>query len=277
MAAKDVLPINATQLELDLADATSLESNGFNDLSKDLFSFKYQNIPNSVIPWLIIEYGLSPVTRYLTDPKEALDRGVEWNRIKGTPKSLKLALGWIQFTPEGINENRFRPFTFEINTGKVPETRELIKNIVELSNLSKPVRAKLNRLYFGLDLKPFTLNDPEAGLNKGVLSNFSGIYDEDNKVWLSFLTQTTEGEDLSVLLDLDLTLTEHTLITTHEGYNFQNNLQDYLCGSIQLFCILGEGTFTITGEAGFLSDQISTDAIAPDMIVTEVTFILGEL
>lgn len=267
-----LLPNNQTKLEEDLLKSADFQDRGLTNAVANLPGIKYSTIPNSVVPWLILEYGLNEVSKWIPDQRQALEEGIPWSRIRGTPGSVKLALGWINFTADTINENRYRAFTYEIDTGEIPDP-ELIDNIIALARLSESDRSKLNRLFHGLDLKPFTLNDPEAGLNLGIFSNFSGNFDETNNIWLSFLTQTSEGFDLTNVLDLSLGIS--TFIDFFQGFITLQSTT-ILNTPPPEFALLGAGTFTSTGLGlVFPRGQVFTDSLYIGTIVNEVEFILG--
>ena len=56
---------------------------------------KRANIQDSVVPWLIYEYGLGELLPYLSDQRTASCDGCLWQRLRGTPQSFRIALGWI--------------------------------------------------------------------------------------------------------------------------------------------------------------------------------------
>jgi hypothetical protein len=268
----DILPSNQTKLEEDLLKSVNFQARGLSNAVSALPGIKYETIPNSVVPWLILEYGLSEVSKWVPDQRRAIEEGIPWSRVRGTPQSLRLALGWINFTPDAINENRYRPYTFEIDTGEIPQL-DLIDNIVALANLSRSERSRLTRLYHNYDLKPFTLNDPEAGFNLGIFSNFSGEFDEENQVWLSFLTQTSEGFDDPNFLTLEMG--SKTELNFFQGLNFSDST-NVLNEEPRSFAVMGAGSFTTTGSGALMPrEQISTNSLYIDTIIDEIDLIMG--
>lgn len=150
----DLLPPNATQLERDLSRATSsLERVG--EPVSIIRTAKRVDIPDSVLPWLIYEYGLSEILPFLdNDKREALEVGIQWQRIRGTPESLRIAMGWI-----GVNAlideseagtDRWAEYQLGLDSAA---TEEIINKIVAIAELSQPARSRLLRIYAGCDYR----------------------------------------------------------------------------------------------------------------------------
>ena len=66
MTTSQLLPSNATQLEIDISAAADFLSVTEGALPS-VRDAKYQNIPNDVVPWLVYEYGLGELLPYLPD------------------------------------------------------------------------------------------------------------------------------------------------------------------------------------------------------------------
>ena len=63
-----------------------------------------------LISYMIYELGLSEIMSYLPDPQRLFKEGVQWQRIRGTPKSLRMIMEWlgledILITEGGIGKN----------------------------------------------------------------------------------------------------------------------------------------------------------------------------
>jgi len=94
MSRYDLLPPNATTLERDFSrSVSSLERTGA--ATPVVRTAKRVGIPDSVVPWLIYEYGLGELLDFIPDQRQAIADGVPWQRIRGTPQSLIDALDWI--------------------------------------------------------------------------------------------------------------------------------------------------------------------------------------
>ena len=135
--------------------------------------FKFS--PNStVLPWLIWEYGLSELLNWVPNPAQVIQDGVKFQRIKGTPAAVKMALSWLGAKDVVIEEggigNNFAEFQLGINGIPDDTTTE---NIIALTKLSAPVRAHLKRIYNEqYDIRSFTLDSSPWG---DILSDYSGI------------------------------------------------------------------------------------------------------
>lgn len=150
----DLLPPNATQLERDLSRATSsLERVG--EPVPIIRTAKRVDIPDSVLPWLIYEYGLSEILPFINnDQRYALEVGIEWQRIRGTPESLRIALGWIgvdAFIDESESgTERWAEYQLRLSAAAEDAT---IDKIVAIAELSQPTRSRLLRIYAGCDYR----------------------------------------------------------------------------------------------------------------------------
>jgi P2-related tail formation protein len=145
----DLLPPNATALERDFSRATSnLQRVG--PPVPIIRTAKRVDIPDSVVPWLIYEYGLGEILPYLgNDQRLALRDGVLWQRIRGTPESVRVALGWIGI--EGLIEEPERGTTrwaeYMLGLSAATQGEEIIDRIAAVARISSPVRSRLQRIY----------------------------------------------------------------------------------------------------------------------------------
>jgi P2-related tail formation protein len=83
---KNLLPPNATKQEKALVDAI--------DYKVDpgcIKGFKLR-LDEKILPWIIEEYGLEEILHWVKDKTRAMKEGVEFQRLRGTPASLKIAL-----------------------------------------------------------------------------------------------------------------------------------------------------------------------------------------
>ncbi|MGL9759672.1 MAG: phage tail protein, partial [Wolbachia sp.] len=83
-----LLPPNATKQEQALVDAIDYKVDPNN-----VRGFKF-NPKDEILPWLVEEYGLEEILRWAKDKRKAIKEGVEFQRLRGTPASLKIALKW---------------------------------------------------------------------------------------------------------------------------------------------------------------------------------------
>ncbi|KAF7770024.1 hypothetical protein PCIT_a2968 [Pseudoalteromonas citrea] len=131
--------------------------------------------PNdALLMWLVWEYGLEALLPYSPNLRQTLKDGLAWQRIRGTPKSLEMALGWLDLpnvTIENTDSGRHH-YTYQLDLGELPKGRT--SNVTKLAQLSAPVSAKLTRLYNGYDVRNQTLSGQRAGFGH-ILSDHSGV------------------------------------------------------------------------------------------------------
>lgn len=172
----DLLPPNATQLERDFSRATSgLQRVG--PPVPTIRTAKRTNIPDSVVPWLIFEYGLGEILPYLgNNQRRAIAEGVLWQRIRGTPEAVRIALSWINVT--GLVEEseggsaRWAEYQLGLSAGTTGE--QIINDIVGVTRISSPVRSRLQRIYAVYDFRRFVLDNSLLS-DGGMLSDHSGV------------------------------------------------------------------------------------------------------
>ena len=194
--ARYLLPNNATELERSLSQAMDhlprLEAG-----AQLIRTAKRNNIPDSVIPYLIYEYGLGELLPYLEDPRTAISTGVLWQRLRGTPESFRIALSWIgnDGTIEESEGNTINWAQYQLGLASAPDGLSQTDSVVELSRLSSPVRSSLFRIYGGwYDGRRFKLDEHKlSGLDP--LCDHTGVYLKPEWPQLSFgrLTETLWG------------------------------------------------------------------------------------
>lgn len=175
MSRYDLLPSNSTPLERDFSRSTSSLQRAGRPVPV-VRNAKRINIPDSVIPWLIYEYGLGEVLAYITNQRQAVADGVLWQRIRGTPEAVRVALQWVDV--EGLIEEpeagTDRWAEYMLGLTKATHGEEIIDRIVGVTTISSPVRSRLQRIYAVYDRRRFVLDD--SLLSDGSpLSDHSGV------------------------------------------------------------------------------------------------------
>jgi hypothetical protein len=149
---------------------------------------KRENIPDSVVPFLLYEYGLGELLPYLSDPRTAISTGVLWQRLRGTPKSFSIALGWIgnDGTIEESEGNTINWSQFQLGLDSAPVDLSQTDSVVEIGRLSSPVRSSLFRIYGGwYDGRRFQLDDHKLS-SLDTLCDHTGVYLKSEWPQLSF-------------------------------------------------------------------------------------------
>ena len=183
MTPDDLLPPNATALERSLSLSTDLLTR-LGGETESLKGFK-ADPSDSLLPWLIWEYGLGELLPYLPQPRQAIAEGILWQRLRGTPAALSTALSWIgmratvEQEPPGVHFAEF-----QLDPGQVLDSDTAIANLIAIARLSAPARSRLSRLYHGHDLRRVVLD--ESRLGDALLSDHSGVFWRDGQTKLSF-------------------------------------------------------------------------------------------
>ncbi|MCY7295104.1 phage tail protein [Alteromonas sp. a30] len=170
--ASALLPPNASRLQRDVLSANQID-NALN-LGIDTLAELKHAPPDAFLDWLIWEYGLDEISPYLMDKRQAITNGLLWQRIRGTPESLKVGLSWIDFdnaTLEefgpGVNSHRFM-----LESGRIPQSAEIL-DIIGISSLSAPVANRLWRVWHDYDIRALKLSQHRLG--DALLSDASGV------------------------------------------------------------------------------------------------------
>ncbi|GHU13192.1 hypothetical protein FACS189449_08220 [Alphaproteobacteria bacterium] len=124
-----------------------------------------------------------------------LKKGLEFHRIRGTPKSLRNALSWYGFENIIIEEEppgeHFAEF--QIGLSEIPNSFG-VGAIVSVAELAAPLRSRLSRMYNSLyDIRRFILDGSKFG---DFLSDHSGIRLQDDGPKLSFGRQNFDALEM---------------------------------------------------------------------------------
>ncbi|WP_265030380.1 MULTISPECIES: phage tail protein [unclassified Wolbachia] len=174
-----LLPPNATKQEKALVDATDYRV----DPSR-IRGFKFR-LEERILPWLIEEYGLEEILSWVKDKKKSIKEGVKFQRLRGTPASLKIALKWANIEDITIIEEPPGKHFFELQVGirDVPNDF-FVDAVVELAKLSLPARSRLMRIFNDhYNIGRFILDESFFG---NLLSDYSGVKIEEDGPVLSF-------------------------------------------------------------------------------------------
>lgn len=128
------------------------------------FKFKEEAIPY-IFEDLIAEYGLESVRLWISDPARILAEGIRFQRLRGTPAAMKMALGWANLGGVTVEEERPGLHFAEFQLGIEELSPDLsLEAVVELANHAKPVRSRLTRLFNSqYDRRCLILDENEYG------------------------------------------------------------------------------------------------------------------
>ncbi|KZX00416.1 hypothetical protein JL49_10980 [Pseudoalteromonas luteoviolacea] len=165
-----LLPINRTDLQAAVVKHGQLEA-VLGEGVQLLRGFK-SHPKQSLLPWLIWEYGLGALVPYLDDLDQVLQQGLAWQRIRGTQKSLEMAFDWLGFSLSDVEESKsYRHFyRYQCHLNQMPDLND-VERMAQLAELSAPARSELVRVTYRLDLRELKLSASSFGT---LLSDHSG-------------------------------------------------------------------------------------------------------
>jgi hypothetical protein len=169
-----------------------------------------RDILPATIPFLIYEYSLEEVMPYLKDPLRALSEGRLWQRIRGTPDAIEMALAWVDYVAQ-IEADPADTWwdLFQIGLDGVPADFEAdLERIIGLTRLSKASHEDVIRVYSGYDRRALKIN---AGTINGpyLINDWSGRWVKEGWPKLSF------GHDLTEVGSYDLEeVVSHEIVPT---------------------------------------------------------------
>jgi P2-related tail formation protein len=174
-----LLPPNRSKLEQALVDAVDYKVD-----SSCIKGFKF-SFKEEVLQWLIEEYGLGEILSWVRDKEKAVKEGVKFQRLRGTPASLKIALKWANIDDITIIEEPPGKHFFELQIGIQDVPNDFfVDAVVELAKLSLPARSRLMRIFNDYyNAQRFILDESLFG---NLLSDYSGIKTEKDGPVLSF-------------------------------------------------------------------------------------------
>ncbi|MGL9762090.1 MAG: phage tail protein [Wolbachia sp.] len=191
-----LLPPNATKQEKALVDATDYKVD-----PSCIKGFKF-SLKEETLPWIVEEYGLEGILRWVKDRRKAVVEGVKFQRLRGTPASLKIALKWANIENITIIEEPPGKHFFELQIGiKDVPNNFFVDAVVELAKLSLPARSQLMRIFNDhYNISRFILDESVFG---SLLSDYSGRKVEKDGPVLSFgrMNFFRSGDPLVEIID----------------------------------------------------------------------------
>ena len=186
-----ILPLSSTALEKDLLRITPF-TEIFSPTIPIINSFKREDIPDSIVPWLIVEYGLGRLQQFISDPRDLIAEGIEFNRLIGTPAAIYKILDWLELEGELVEATKpglhFAEFQVKLIS---PETldKEQLCLLGKGLDIAKPARGRFRRIFNDAwNLDSFILDESDWG---ALLDNYSGVYGpdidlcNDRQLWVS--------------------------------------------------------------------------------------------
>ncbi|WP_353272109.1 phage tail protein [Wolbachia endosymbiont (group B) of Apomyelois bistriatella] len=206
-----LLPPNATKQERRIVEAIDYKVD-----SSCIKGFKF-SFKEELLPWLIEEYGLEEILFWVKDKKKAVTEGVKFQRVRGTPASLKIALKWANIKDITIIEEPPGKHFFEMQIGiKDVPNDFFVDAAIELAKLSLPARSRLMRIFNDYyNAQRFILDESFFG---DLLSDYSGVKVEKEGPMLSF------GRKNSFKLKMANATFNFSTFRNHYERSFSNDL-----------------------------------------------------
>lgn len=105
-----------------------------------------------ILEAILSEYGLTDLLAYAVDPSILNEQAFSFLRIRGTLRSIRMAMGWV-----GFPNITFKPlswFEYEVDPGRIPTARE-IEAIKSALTVSVQARGVLKRIHHNnFEVKP---------------------------------------------------------------------------------------------------------------------------
>lgn len=155
----ELLPPSATKWERTVTDVADTWAS----LSSPIVAIRGTKIiapPPGFLPFLIYEYGLGELTPYVPNLYDLIAEGIDWQRVRGTPAAIALALTWLNYTAVLEEERSTRRYwnLFQLHLDRVRDARADLERIEGVAKLSVPLRSVFWRGFHGLDIRPLTFS-----------------------------------------------------------------------------------------------------------------------
>lgn len=169
-----LLPGNASDLEKAISLATDRSPELVPGV-EELAGFKFNPI-DAIVPHLVDEYGLTEIEDFFTDLRQTLADGIVWQRERGTPAALHLALSWIgcDGTLEEFPYTRRKWWWFQVHLPDERRSSAFAEPMTAIAKASKPLRSEFARVTAGYDKRAFALNASRLN-GGGLLNSWSGV------------------------------------------------------------------------------------------------------
>ena len=158
--SENLLPTNATAWERGLAnglDEWALLDNAIASIR----TAKLVTPPPDFLPFLVYEYGLGELTPYVPSLYQLLGEGVRWQRVRGTPASIEMGLGWLDYAGRLEEESHYRRHwnMLQLELDRVRDAVADLARLAGVTQLSLPKRSTFWRGFHGFDIRPLTYGE----------------------------------------------------------------------------------------------------------------------
>lgn len=186
-----ILPLSSTGLEKDLLRIVPFDG-VLNPVIPLINTFKREDIPDVILPWLIVEYGLGRLQQFVPNPRDLITEGLEFNRLIGTPAAISKVFDWFGIEAELVEATvpglHFAEFQVKL-ISPATLTQEQLCLLAKALDIAKPARGRFRRIFNDAwDVGSFILDESDWG---ALLDNYSGVYGpeiglcDDRQLWVS--------------------------------------------------------------------------------------------
>lgn len=180
----DILPPNSSSWEIAVAKSIAYPQ-VISDAVDAIRKAKLVSPPPSFLPWLVMEYGLDELTPYVPNLYDLIDQGIDWQRVRGTPKALEIGLEWIGYfasIKEAAARRRFWN-EFQLYFSALPANDNPdLDRIDGITGLSVPLRSRFRRGVYEYDIGAAEID--YSRLDHVMLDRESGVrLREDGPLW----------------------------------------------------------------------------------------------
>jgi hypothetical protein len=135
--------------------------------------------PDAALPFLIWEHGLEILLPWISDLRLLYNKGPGWQRIRGTPESIDMALSWVDAKPDLIDEDAADDWwdLFQLAYDKAITEPAQLARIIALTRLSKAAHTDIIRMYSPCcDDRALEIDGYGEIGGAGLIGDWSGIW-----------------------------------------------------------------------------------------------------
>lgn len=172
-----LLPPNASALERDVLRLPQIDGL-LQPQGNTLPLADVVTLPDSWLPWLMIEYGLAELHPFFTDPRELIREGVQFWRVRGTEAGMNTVFRWLHRPHASVWERQepgIHYAEWQVNLGERAGPLSNLCPLIRLGNLAQPAHARFRRVFNDAwNDHVFGWDDRLSG-STGLLSDYSGV------------------------------------------------------------------------------------------------------
>ncbi|RTL99784.1 hypothetical protein EJV44_04695 [Ancylobacter aquaticus] len=185
MGYVSLLPDVSSRREKAIAEAGDLYER-LGDAIDGLHGLKIVNPPASFLPYLVWEYGLGMLSPAVPNLYDLIAEGLDWQRVRGTPSAVSMALGWVGYSAaiEYAPVRRRWWNNCQLGLDRVRDDEADLIRIDGLTWLSIPLRSDFWRAHAGYDVR--ALEYSESRWSEAMWSDDSGVVIDGARAKWSF-------------------------------------------------------------------------------------------